>query len=90
MDNWRAEALKREQALEKYFDEVQRRDLEHKGYKVPTIGDYNQALFVMKRTYNDYEKVLCKTIKHAFSKDLPLHPRIIERLKMLVAKYTED
>lgn len=87
MNEWRAEAEKRERELEKYFDERERERLISKGFKLPAIYHNNLARAIAECSTNRLEKEFCKTIMTAFKDQLPLHPGTLKNLRRLAEKH---
>ena len=79
---------RRERDLENYFHYIERDRLLKKGYKLPTIGDYNMAGAVFTRTYNKLEKEFCKTVMYAYIHQQPLHSGMLKNLRRLADKHT--
>jgi len=78
---------KRKVDIDEYFQDLLRQDLLAKGYKIPTIGDYNVAQFIMARTANDNIMNFCHFICAAFSVQEPLRRGIFNNLNRLCEKY---
>ena len=81
----RAEA--RDQELQDYFHDIATERLKVKGYIVPSIGDHQIASSVFANSTNDIIKRFCKVIISAFNNKEPLHPRILQNLYSLRARF---